>query len=255
MPVNELNIFTYDDYRIAILDYYQLQKERHPGKFSYRYFARLAGFNTSNFIQLVIKGNRNLGFESVKKIARVMGLRGRAYDYFENLVFFNQAKTNDDKTRFYDRLVSFKEYQDTRIVSDSQKLYFSKWYYSVVREMVRLPMFKPDPKWISANMDPAIKIEQAKEALEILKKLKLIAIKGKRWVQKDAQLTSREQGACNEVVAYHRRMIHWGYDSLKKPADKRDISGITMAISPAKFNLIQKRIAAFREDIQSIIQN
>ena len=251
----EHDIFTYDNYRILLSDYYQSQKQKNPNAFSFRVFSRQAGFNTSNFLQLVIKDKRNLSYQSIKKIARVLNLRGKQYDYFENLVFFNQAKENDVKTKHYERLVSFKEYQDVRLINDSQKIYFSKWFYPVVREMVNLPYFQVEPEWIAKHIQPNITVDDAQEALNVLVKIGLIEItKNGRCVLKDTQLKTQSQKVGHEVIAYHRRMINHGFSALNKPAKERDISGMTMSISPAKFKLIQKKIAQFREEVQDIVQ-
>lgn len=248
------DIFTYENYRDVLRDFYTHQKAKYPGKFSFRYFSREAGFKASNFLQLIMKGKRNLSYESIKKISEVMDLHGRRHDYFENLVLFNQAQSDEDKTRYYERMVSFKEYQNARMMTDSQKLYFSRWYYPVIREMVKWPNFKADPEWIVTHLVPQIKIEEAENALQILKKLKLIESEKNLWRQKDIQLTTRSQGLGHEITAFHRRMIQLAYESLNKSANERDISGITMSINAVKFKLIQTKIEMFREEIQKIIQ-
>lgn len=248
------DIFNYENYRDVLKDFYTQQKAKYPGKFSFRYFSRQAGFKASNFLQLIMKGKRNLSYESIKKISEVMDLRGRRHDYFENLVLFNQAQSDEDKTRYYEKMVSFKEYQNARMMTDSQKLYFSRWYYPVIREMVKWPKFQGNPEWIATHLVPQIKTEEAENALQILKKLKLIETEKNRWSQRDVQLTTRSQGLGHEITAFHRRMIQLAYESLNKPGSGRDISGITMSISEAKFKLIQTKIEMFREEVQKIIQ-
>lgn len=248
------DIFSYENYRDVLKDFYTQQKAKYPGRFSFRYFSRQAGFKASNFLQLIMKGKRNLSYESIKKISEVMDLHGRRHDYFENLVLFNQAQSDEDKTRYYEKMVSFKEYQNARMMTDSQKLYFSRWYYPVIREMVKWPKFQASPEWITAHLVPQIKIEEAENALHILKKLKLIESEKNRWRQKDVQLTTKSQGLGHEITAFHRRMIQLAYESLNKPGSGRDISGITMSISETKFKLIQTKIETFREEIQRIIQ-
>jgi len=255
METTNLDIFSYENFRVFLEDYYNEQKQKYPSKFSFRFFSKQAGFNTSNFLHLVIKGKRNISYDSINKIAKVLQLRGRKYDYFESLVFFNQAENSLEKTKHYEKLVSFKEYQDARLISDTQKLYFSKWYYPVIREMVKLPFFKSDPKWIASQIQPNIKPHEAREAMDILLKLNLIQRhKTGKWLQSDSQLKTKNQGVSHEVVAYHRKMIHLGFESLNQSSKNRDISGITMSISPAKYKLIKKKIASFRDEIQSIIK-
>jgi len=249
------NIYKYDNYRHILRDFYQDQKNKYPQKFSYRYFSKLVGYKTSNFILLVINNKRNISHNSIKQFAKVLKLRGRKYNYFKSLVYFNQAAEDTTKARYFEKLTSFKEYKEARLVDDSQNLYFSKWYYPVIREMIRLSDFKPDPIWISKNIYPRIKVGQAKEALEILETLGLIKNFDGSYIQNDQQLKTRNQGLGSEIAEFHKKMIQIGYNSLNRPPDKRDVSGITMSLSPAKFMLIRKKISEFRDEIQAVIDD
>lgn len=251
---SDLDIFRYENYRDYLGDYYLEQKKKYPDKFSHRYFAKQAGFKTSNFLQLLIKGKRNLGLDSLKKIADFLNLRGRRLDYFETLVQFNQSENNIEKSRYFEKLVSFREYQDVRLVTESETVYFSKWFYPVVREMLKLRDFNGDPAWVSRHIHPRISEEEAKEALTILQTLQLIEkTSDNQWIQKDAQLTTTKQRVRHEVISFHKKMIQFGYESLNRPGTERDVSGITMSLSPAKFELIRQRIEEFRDDVQQII--
>ena len=120
--------------------------------------------------------------------------------------------------------------------------------------MVCWKEFREDYELISKSVQGRITAKQAKEALVILQKLGLVEKRNGRFAQKEKTLTSRSQGANQEVIQYHRKMIHLGYESLQMPASTRDISGMTMAIPKAKFERIQKRIAEFRDEIQSLVQ-
>lgn len=253
--MSDLDVFSYENYRDILKDYYISRKNKGSPRFSYRLFSRLTGFKSTNFIQLVIMGKKNLSYDSMQRLAKVMGLKGRRYNYFKNLVLFNQALSPAEKSTYHEKLLSFKEYKDARMVTDSERIYFSKWYYPVVREMIKLSSFRPDPVWIAKSIQPNIIPEQAMDALDVLKKLNLIAVtKNGVWVQKDAQLRTSDQQVNHEVMLYHRRMIHLGADSLAKPGHARDISGMTMSLSPIKFKMIQKKIAQFRQEIREIIQ-
>ncbi len=53
------SIFTYTDYRAFLHDAYTHAKATNPA-FSYRYFAKKAGFSSPNFLKLVIDGVYNL---------------------------------------------------------------------------------------------------------------------------------------------------------------------------------------------------
>lgn len=249
----QLDVFNYQNYRQFLEDYYQEQKIRQPDRFSHRYFAKHAGFKTSNFLQLLIKGKRNISHESLLQIADAIGVKGRKLEYLRILVDFNQADDERTKSTLYDKLVSFVEFQEARLVTESETVYFSKWYYPVVREMLKMKGFRPDPLWISKHIFPKISTDQAREAWSMLQSLKLIEQVNGRWIQKDSQLTTTKQKVRHDVIAYHKKMIQHGSESLSCSGTERDISGITMSISPTKFELIRRKIEEFRDEVQMII--
>jgi uncharacterized protein (TIGR02147 family) len=253
--MTEINIFKYDDYRFFLKDYYEEQKVKFPEKFSYRYFSRKAGFATPNFLYLVINAKRNLTLDSATKVSKAISLRGQKHKYFETLVFFNQAKKNREKTKYFEKLISFKGYQSTRIVENVQKLYLSKWYYPVVREMVNMPAFRPNPQWVATHITPQITAEEAEDALKMLIKLKMVKAKTqKKWALCDPVLSTDLEDVSREVVGLHQKMISLGSESLGQSAAVRDVSGVTMSVCPAKFKIIRKRIQEFHKDIQALIQ-
>ena len=59
-----VTVFAYSNYREFLRDWFaQLQSS--PG-FSFRSFSRIAGFNSPNFVKLVVDGKRNLSIESAE---------------------------------------------------------------------------------------------------------------------------------------------------------------------------------------------
>lgn len=79
-------IFDYHDYRIFLKDFFDYSKEKN-GKFSFRFFAQRAGFNSGSILKLVIDGKKNLTNESINKISNGFKLKKREYEFFEKLVF------------------------------------------------------------------------------------------------------------------------------------------------------------------------
>lgn len=63
------------DYRAFLREYFQEQKRARKA-FSHRYFARLAGFESSGFLAHVMAGERNLTETSIRKICKAMGFKG-----------------------------------------------------------------------------------------------------------------------------------------------------------------------------------
>ena len=85
-----VRIFDYTDYRQYLADYYDHRKTESPG-FSYTVLARKAGFKNKGFLHNVIHGHKNLSKTSVVKLSQALEHTRTQAEYFENLVFFNQA--------------------------------------------------------------------------------------------------------------------------------------------------------------------
>src|SRR3989344_8603024 len=95
----DLDIFTYRNFRDLLSDYYHTQKKQ-KASYSYKAFAEKAGLNSPNYLKLVMDGKRNLSHKNIKKFAKGLGLDRYSSEYFENLVYLNQAE-EDELRNFY----------------------------------------------------------------------------------------------------------------------------------------------------------
>lgn len=251
---NQVTVFSYDDHKKFLEDYYKIKKKEMPDKFSYYYLSKKAGFKNKSYFHNVIKGKQNLTIESIRKIAKVIPLTGRPYQYFETLVLFNQAKTEEERASHFEALKEFKEYIKARLINKNQDLYLLKWYYPVVREMIRWPGFQPKPNWIASKIKPNILVAQAQEALEVLIKLNLAKIdKEGIWQQDHPNLSTLDQGLGYEATHFHQQALNLSQESLKLPAEDRNISSMTMSLSPAHKALIRQKLYQFHKEIQGIV--
>ena len=98
------NVFEYTDYRKFLKDYYEDNKGKKP-YFSYRYLSKKAGINASAFFKYVIEGKRGLTKTSIMKTVQAVGFSEDEAQYFENLVYFNQARTLKEKDAFFKNLM------------------------------------------------------------------------------------------------------------------------------------------------------
>jgi|GEM_PF-5479849 len=95
-----MNIYDYYDFRKYLNDFYK-HKKATSKVFSYRYFAKRAGFNSGSFLKLVMDGKRNLTEDSLDKFINAMELKEEEATYFRALVGLGQSQTNREKMRFY----------------------------------------------------------------------------------------------------------------------------------------------------------
>jgi uncharacterized protein (TIGR02147 family) len=161
------SIFEYDNYRHFLQEYFS-SKKKEKASFSQRYFTQKAGFNAHNFCTLVMQGKRNLATDSIHKIIKTIGLKGKASVYFENLVYFNQTSSPDDKEFYYNRMREIGKKTQFYQLHKDQFFFYEKWYYPVIREVLVLNNWKNDFAALAKAIRPQISVLEAREAVELL---------------------------------------------------------------------------------------
>ena len=128
--------------------------------FSYRFFSGKAGFSSPNFLKLVIEGKRNLTNTSLAKVAKGFVLQKQERDFFENLVFMNQAKEHEEKKHYLKKMMSIRGF--TKVHMDEKRIfeYYSKWYNPIIREIVIFGDKNLSSEQIAATLNPEITAKQ-----------------------------------------------------------------------------------------------
>src|SRR3954469_15509359 len=101
------SVFDYTDYRKYLRDYYDWAKENKKG-FSHRAFMAKTGMSGPNYFKRVMDGVHDLTDNSIPKFAAALDLADSEANYFRHLVYFNQAKTLEDKDRHFGELMQLK---------------------------------------------------------------------------------------------------------------------------------------------------
>ena len=108
MATRELDVFSYQDYRDFLRDFY-LQRRQVDRKFSIRFFARRAGLKSENYLKVVMDGRRNLTTRNLPKFVKGLGLGPSQAEYFEALVNLNQARDLNERRNLLERVVHLKK--------------------------------------------------------------------------------------------------------------------------------------------------
>lgn len=136
--------------------------------FSHRFFAAKAGFSSSSYCLNVIRGRFNLTPKSIDKIARAMEFEPLQKSYFEALVQYNQAQQVNERESAWGQIVQIRKQIEFTHLGAKEQLYFSKWYYPIIRELVVSSHWKGDYMLLARSLDPQITTEEAREAVKNL---------------------------------------------------------------------------------------
>jgi uncharacterized protein (TIGR02147 family) len=244
----EIDIFRYRDYRQFLRDYYCFRKNTEYG-FSYRRFARAVESNSPNYLKLVAEGKRNLTNEMATRFAKACGLKGESADYFCDLVLFNQATTDAERERWYQRITRYKRYGRVFKLDKAHAAYHAEWYIPAIREMAAMEDFRAEPKWIAHRLSPRITTRQAERALKTLLELNLLKADGQGRLRQTETLVSTGEGPLGYHVAkFHHTMLNRASHALDNvPRDQREFGTLTLCMSDKRFRQIKQDLYEFRQ--------
>jgi uncharacterized protein (TIGR02147 family) len=248
------NIFEYQNFRTYLKDYYTEQKARKK-RFSYRYFSEKAGVNSPSFLYYVIENKRNLTGSSILKISQAIGHTREEADYFENLVFFNQAKKINEKTHFYSKLIEIRRPIDVQSIDEDRYAYYSKWYHSVIREVVTFFDFGGDYKKLGSFLIPQISAPEAKESVFLLEQLGFLERDEDGLYHQTSNLILGRPRPIQAFVIerFQLEMLDMAMMAFERVSIYERIStSTTLSVSTETIELFKMRIREFQHDLMEI---
>jgi len=243
-------IFDYMNYREYLDDMYKEKKEM-GAFYSFRIFSQKAGFKSPNFLKLVIKGERNLSKESVFKFVKALKLNRNEADYFENLVFFNQSKTLEEKNSYLKKMMKYRKKSDPHKIEESEYKYYSAWYHPVVRELAAAADFKDDYKKLGKMVIPPITPLEAEKSVKLLLNLDFIRkVENDGYRLTEKSLTTGPTVRSIAVANYHKEMMKLASESIERfSSQEREVTSLTLTVSEDTVDTIKQRLKQFREDL------
>lgn len=245
-----MDVYGYLDYRVLLRDYYDDRKKRGRG-FSYRAFSAAAGLRSPNHLKRVIDGDRNLPPEMAVRFADACGFDGDDARYFCELAAFNQAQTTREKRARYEALCRYRGFRRAHKLDMAHAEYHEHWYLPAIRELAGSRGFRDDPAWVAKRLLPAISKAEAKRALETLEQLGLLVRDSDgRLVQSEAVVSTGAETAGVHIVNYHRTMMNRAVEAVDLvPRAERDISALTMCVTPEGLADLKQRVGEFRREL------
>lgn len=259
IPENKISVFDYTDYRKYLADYYKLQKARNPA-FSYRYFARRAKISSPGFYKELVDGKRSLSRSLILKFSDAIKLSRKEAEYFENMVYFSEAVTVEERKLYFNKMMSCYESKAYRLLGEQYE-YFSRWYYIVIREIISFVRFKDDYRTLARLLDPPIREDQAKKAIYILERLRLIEKDGDGFYRRTSSIVTTGYPAQDtrvnllNVINFQKEMLKMAGEAYDRhPLKKTDMSTLTLSISEQTFLSMKEEIAGFRKKLLSMAE-
>ena len=246
------DVFEYTGYRQYIADFYAERKVK--SAFTWREFARMAGFSSSVHLKYVSEGRFNLGEDAVERVAKAMGLSGNRLEYFRAMVEFDHAVTDNIKKEIFDRMLSIAKQSNAKVIEGDAFRYFDSWKNPVIRELApAMPGAKPLA--LAHACRPKITAAEVSETLNFLVKANLLKKDAAgNYKQADKIVTAGPMEATPVAIrGLHRQMGEIALDAIEGvPQSERHFSGVTLGITRSAYDEIVAVINDCRRKIIEI---
>ncbi len=242
-------VFSFLDHREFLRSWYDWKKAATRG-FSYRSFARNAGFSSMSFLRDVIEGRRNISEDSVEKFVAAIGLVEDAAEYFRELVRYNREADVDKRSQYFRRLLLLQARREFSPVRQAQAKYYSDWVNIVVREAACLERFQGDPEKIGLAIRPAVPASQVKDSIQLLLELGMLQ-KTKEGCYKTSTPRLVPGDIDSAIVrGAKRQMLLHALNRLDTEGNQdTHISSVTLTVSTHRLAKVTEQIRQFRLDL------
>lgn len=248
------DVFGYIDYRKFLRDFYRKKKRENP-HFSHRYIAGKLGFDSGYFAK-IIQTERHISLRLAQRFADFLQLNASESDYFLTLVLFAKSKTQTEKARHFEKLLSFKQ-SEAAVLSAKQYALFDKWYYLAIREAIACFKFSGDYGDLGRRIQPPITPGKARKAVATLERIGLIK-KNDRGIYDRIEpvwTTNRdaESVLLNNLQIAMLDLAKEAYDRC--PRESRDMSTLTLSVSAKEFLRMKQDLANLRRRFLEMARN
>jgi len=246
-----VKILDYYDYHKYLRRYYEERKAL-DSNFSYRYIQHHVGIDPGYLVK-IFQGQKEISLKYIPKLAKLLQLSKREAQYFELMVQFSRAKKNHQIKSFFEKMLDFLEFDKKRVETDKYEFY-QKWYYTAVREAIGIFRFKGDYTKLAKKIQPQIKPSEAKKSVELLMRLGFVKKNRDGTYEVTSRfITTGEEWNSIAIRSYQEETLKLAQQALNNiPKNERDISTLTLSLSPMGFSKAKEVIKRCRKEMLEI---
>lgn len=249
------DIFAFTDFRAFLAAYYEGRKAKKDG-FSHRFIAEKVGASSTGWFSDILKGRISLTGTHLLRLSKLLGLKGHEEDYFETLVRLSQAASLEERTHCMEKVLSFKQIKP-ELVGKDQFEYYSRWYYSAIRELLFIHDFQGDYSALARRLSPPISATQARKAVQLLLKLAFVAADDQGRLRPTTEVLAKDpQLKTLYWASFQKANLDLAIGALERyPKEERDISSLALVLSPEGFAIARREIRSLRKKLLALGAN
>jgi transcriptional regulator with XRE-family HTH domain len=209
---------------------------RRNSRYSLRAFAKALDMDPSTLSQ-ILSGKRNVSKNIIKIICDRLSASPKEMSIFG----LSSLQGDTDPDYFQVNMDTFS------VISD--------WYHYAILELTFTSGFKSDAKWIAKKL--SITVEEAKAAVERLKRLGLLLEENGSLIKSTRFLTNKAE--VNTSAAHQqlqRQIVEKALVAIDEvSAEEKDVSSMTIAIDLSNLEKARELIRRFRREMCSLLED
>ncbi|MFK8139186.1 MAG: TIGR02147 family protein [Bdellovibrionales bacterium] len=236
-------IFEYLSYRSYLGDFYE-NKKKMKASFSFQSFSKKAQLASASHLRMVIKGERSLTEETIKKFSRGLDLKSSEAKYFKHLVWYDQAEDQSVRDSHLKRIIKLKKFYIEKNISIKQEdSYYEHWFIPLVFEVCKLEGFKKVSSEITKKINLSKK--QVDQALEILERISFLKQINGEFVPQRSTVISQDEIINLQIRQFNKKMVDLALDQFHVEPCLRDLRGLTIPAKSERFDEMKDTIKRF----------
>lgn len=249
-----IRVFDYLDYREFLRETYTRNKAVDP-KFSCRYIAAKVGFKSASYFTQVLHGRTDMTPAMALRFAEFLKMERREADYFELLVLYARSRSATERRCYLEQLAAFRE-SSARLVPPEHYEFYECWHHTAIRELLHIEPFAGDYAHLARRLRPSIPVAKARESVELLLRLGMARREGDLVVRAHAQSTTTGEAVrAVQVDQFHTACLQLAQSTIDEvPREERNLSTLTVTLSPAALERVNQEIGDFRRRILAIAE-
>ena len=247
-------IYTFIQVRDWLSGVFEALKASDPSM-THRSFSKVCGYKSSGGISLILSGKRRLTESGARRIARAVGLSAVEAQHLMLMVAFEQAEDFEERSKLLGRMRAAQRFSEVWADTLRSYAFYGEWYLPVLREMVSLPDFVEDPKWISGRISARLSPKAATEGIARLVELGFLTRDESGRLKPVHQIIATPSEVRSDVLKRHQRdMMGLAGEALDtQPRQERDMRVMTVAISRGQAERIKARLTQLHKELLEIV--
>lgn len=245
-------IFDYMDYRAFLRDRLFALHARNP-RYSQRWVAKRAGFQSLHLLSMILTGARSLAKDKVKPLALALRLDDRESEYFHLIHALSEAKNYEEQVAIQKEIqIAFRNGLFSFFGEDAVKA-ISTWYLGAIAQLTTLSDFQENPAWIARRL--GISENEASDGLSFLLKHHFLKRENEKLVRSQPSLHNFGKMPPMTVAAYHFQIFEKAYQSISRKKEERFITSLTVSVSEERIEEFKEKIRRFCREFDMDIES